>query len=124
MTPSQIVVIGADTHLDTIHLAALSETGKPLGDAEFPTRPSGYYVAVKWAQSFGTVTLAGVEGTNSYGAGLTRALQDGGIDVVEVNRPTALRADAAASPTHWMPTPQPARRCPGTDWLPLKTNAP
>ncbi|ABK70144.1 IS110 family RNA-guided transposase [Mycolicibacterium smegmatis] len=87
MTPSQIVVIGADTHLDTIHLAALSETGKPLGDAEFPTRPSGYYVAVKWAQSFGTVTLAGVEGTNSYGAGLTRALQDGGIDVVEVNRP-------------------------------------
>ena len=87
MTPSRIVVIGADTHLDTIHLAALSETGKPLGDAEFPTHPTGYYVAVKWAQSFGVVMVAGVEGTNSYGAGLTRALQDVGIDVVEVNRP-------------------------------------
>ncbi|WP_440971608.1 IS110 family transposase [Mycobacterium paragordonae] len=87
MTPTRIIVIGADTHLDTIHLAALSDTGKPLGDAEFPTRPTGYYIAVKWAQSFGTVMVAGVEGTNSYGAGLTRALQDAGIDVVEVNRP-------------------------------------
>lgn len=77
----------ADSHLDTVHLAALSDTGKPLGDAEFPTRPTGYYVAVKWAQSFGAVMVAGVEGTNSYGAGLTRALQDAGIDVVEVNRP-------------------------------------
>ena len=26
------VVIGADTHLDTIHIAALTETGKPLAD--------------------------------------------------------------------------------------------
>lgn len=87
VTPSRVVVIGADTHLDTIHLAAVSDTGKPLGDAEFPTRPTGYYIAIKWAQSFGTVMIAGVEGTNSYGAGLTRALQDAGIDVVEVNRP-------------------------------------
>lgn len=87
MTPTRIIVIGADTHLDTIHLAALSDTGKPLGDAEFPTRPTGYYIAVKWAQSFGTVMVAGVEGTNSYGVGLTRALQDAGIDVVEVNWP-------------------------------------
>ena len=80
------MVIGADTHLDTIHLAALSDTGKPLGDAQFPTRPAGYYVAVKWAQSFGTVLRAGVEGTSSYGAGFTRTLQDAGIEVAEVNR--------------------------------------
>ena len=87
MSSPRSVVIGADTHLETIHLAALSDTGKPLGDAEFPTNPTGYYVAVKWAQSFGDVLLAGVEGTNSYGAGLTRVLQAAGISVVEVNRP-------------------------------------
>ncbi len=87
MSSPRSVVIGADTHLETIHLAALSDTGKPLGDAEFPTNPTGYYVAVKWAQSFGDVLLAGVEGTNSYGAGLTRVLQAAGIGVVEVNRP-------------------------------------
>jgi transposase len=87
VTAARVVVIGADTHLDTVHLAALDGTGKPLGDAEFPTRPVGYYVAVKWAQSFGAVQIAGVEGTSSYGAGLTRALQDTGIEVAEVIRP-------------------------------------
>ncbi len=87
VTASQLVVIGADTHLDTVHLATLSDTGKPLADAEFPTNPTGYCEALTWAQSFGTVLIAGVEGTSSYGAGLTRALQDAGIEVVEVNRP-------------------------------------
>lgn len=87
VTSDRVVVIGADTHLHTVHLAALTKTGKPVGDAEFPTRPAGYYLAVKWAQSLGPVLVAGVEGTNSYGAGLTRALQEAGIEVVEVNRP-------------------------------------
>lgn len=86
MTASRAVVIGADTHLDTVHLAALSPTGSPVADAQFPTRPAGYYLAVKWAQSFGVVLRAGVEGTSSYGAGLTRALQDAGIEVAEINR--------------------------------------
>ena len=86
MTASRAVVIGADTHLDTVHLAALSPTGAPVADAQFPTRPAGYYLAVKWAQSFGVVLRAGVEGTSSYGAGLTRALQDAGIEVAEINR--------------------------------------
>jgi transposase len=35
---------------------------------------------------FGAALRAGVEGTNSYGAGLTRALQDAGIEVAEINR--------------------------------------
>jgi hypothetical protein len=87
VTASRLVVIGADTHLDTVHLAALDGTGKPLGDAQFLTRPVGYYVAIKWAQSFGAVQIAGVEGTSSYGAGLTRALQDAGIEVAKVTCP-------------------------------------
>jgi hypothetical protein len=66
------IVIGADTHLDTIHLAVLDATGKPLSDTEFPTRPVGCHVAVKWAQRFRTAKIAGAEGTASYGAGLTR----------------------------------------------------
>lgn len=81
------VVIGADTHLDTIHLAALDMTGRPLADGEFPTTPSGYTRAVKWARDLGTVQLAGVEGTSCYGMGLTTALQGAGIAVVEVIRP-------------------------------------
>ena len=43
--------------------------------------------AVKWAQSFGIIQIAGVEGTSSYGADLTRVLQAAAIEEVEVSRP-------------------------------------
>jgi transposase len=84
---SRRVVIGADTHLDTNNLAVITDAGKPLADAEFPTSPAGYDDVVRWAQSFGTIVIAGVEGTSSYGAGLTRVLQAAGIEVAEVGRP-------------------------------------
>ena len=87
VTSNRRVVIGADTHLDTIHLAAITDTGQLLSDAEFRTNPTGYWAAICWARSFGEVVSAGVEGTSSYGAGLTQALQANDIHVVEVNRP-------------------------------------
>lgn len=87
MTSKRRVVIGVDTHLDTIHIAAITDTGQILGDAEFATNPTGYWAAITWARSFGDIGTVGVEGTSSYGAGLTQALQDNDIHVVEVNRP-------------------------------------
>jgi transposase len=81
------VVVGVDTHLDTIHVAVLTGTGQPLGDKEFVTTSAGYRAAVGFVQGFGTVQLAGVEGTSSYGAGITRAFQGAGIEVAEVIRP-------------------------------------
>src|SRR3954468_19167449 len=87
VTSKRRIVIGGDTHLDTIHLAALTDTGQLLGDAEFRTNPTGYWAAITWARSFGEVLTVGVEGTGSYGAGFTQALQANNIHVVEVNRP-------------------------------------
>ncbi|GFG90133.1 IS110 family transposase [Mycobacterium bourgelatii] len=87
MTSDRRIVIGADTHLDTIHLAAITDTGQLLSDAEFRTNPTGYWAAICWARSLGEVVSAGVEGTSSYGAGFTQALQANNIHVVEVNRP-------------------------------------
>ncbi|MHA0289309.1 IS110 family RNA-guided transposase [Mycobacterium sp. C3-094] len=87
MTPRRRVVIGIDTHLDTIHLAAITDTSQLLGDAEFATSPTGYWAAICWARSFGEVVSVGVEGTSSYGAGITQALQANDIHTVEVNRP-------------------------------------
>lgn len=87
MTSPRRVVIGVDTHLDTIHIAAITDTGQLLGDAEFGTNPTGYWAAIGWARSFGDVVSVGVEGTSSYGAGITQAMQDNNIHVVEVNRP-------------------------------------
>jgi hypothetical protein len=39
-----------------------------------------------WLRGFGTVTLVGIEGTGSYGAGLARHLAAAGIRVVEAGR--------------------------------------
>jgi transposase len=42
---------------------------------------------VNWARGFGPLERAGVEGTGSFGAGLTRFLRAQGIEVFEVIRP-------------------------------------
>lgn len=82
------VVGGVDTHKST-HYAAVVDaaTGKLLGDEEFPATAKGYQQLLVWMQRHGTVSVVGVEGTGSYGAGLQRFLQSNEIEVIEVNRP-------------------------------------
>jgi transposase len=81
------VVGGADTHADTIHVAAIDILGRALGDQEFPTTPSGYRDALEFLTGFGPVEAFGIEGTSSFGAGLTIAACATGLDVREVIRP-------------------------------------
>jgi hypothetical protein len=90
---------GVDTHLEVHVAAALDEHGGLLGTASFATTPAGYRELVEWFASLGAVVLVGVEGTGSYGAGLTRHLQGLGIAVVEVDRPNRQPDAAPASPT-------------------------
>lgn len=78
---------GVDTHKDTHTAAALDSTGKLLGTATFPTTTEGYGALLTWLRDFGSVERVGIEGTGSYGAGLTRHLLTEGLTVVEVNRP-------------------------------------
>jgi transposase len=81
------VVLGVDTHLD-VHLAvALDHLGRRLGAFSVPTTKKGYESLLTWAEGFGPVRCAGVEGTSSYGAGLARHLRAVGIEVREVERP-------------------------------------
>jgi transposase len=82
---------GVDTHLDVHVAAALDERGSLLGVESFPTTPAGYRALLLWFRRFGTVELVGVEGTGSYGAGLTRHLHKEGACVVEVDRPNRVR---------------------------------
>jgi transposase len=82
---------GVDTHLDVHVVSALDELGTLLGVESFPTTPAGYRTTLRWLRSFGHVELVGVEGTGSYGAGLTRHLLGEGIPVVEVDRPNRQR---------------------------------
>jgi transposase len=81
------VVLGVDTHLD-IHVAvALDQLGRRLGELAVPTTAKGYEALISWAEEFGSVRCAGVEGTSSYGAGLARHLREAGVAVMEVERP-------------------------------------
>jgi hypothetical protein len=53
----------------------------------FPASTRGYVALVTWAERFGPVERIGIEGTGTYGAGLTRFVCAYGLEVVEVNRP-------------------------------------
>ncbi len=85
------ITAGVDTHLDVHVAAALDERGGLLGVESFETTPAGYRQLLRWLRGFGDVELAGVEGTGSYGAGLTRYLHGEGVKVVEVDRPNRQR---------------------------------
>src|SRR6266545_2436317 len=77
---------GVDTHADTHVAAALDPIGGLLGVQEFPATTAGYAGLLSWLGGFGTVCLVGIEGTGSYGAGLTRHVTAAGVRVVEVDR--------------------------------------
>ena len=78
---------GVDTHKHIHVAAAVDAAGRLLGTASFAADRHGYARLLGWLGSLGAVVRVGVEGTGSYGAGLTRHLAAGGVDVVEVNRP-------------------------------------
>jgi transposase len=81
------VTVGVDTHLDLHVAAVLDHTGRLLGTQGFPASTRGYVALVTWAERFGPVERIGVEGTGTYGAGLTRFVRAYGLEAVEVNRP-------------------------------------
>lgn len=90
-TIARTITGGVDTHLDVHVAAALDERGAQLGVESFAATATGYKDLLGWLESFGTVELIGVEGTGSYGAGLTRHLLGHRIAVVEVDRPNRQR---------------------------------
>lgn len=91
VTMGSRICAGVDTHLDVHVVAALDERGGLLGVERFETTTQGYRNLIEWLRGFGEVDLVGVEGTGSYGAGLTRHLHRAGIRVVEVDRPNRQR---------------------------------
>jgi transposase len=85
------VILGVDTHLDFHVAVAVDHLGRRLGESRVPTTAKGYEGLLRWAEGFGPVRCAGIEGTSSYGAGLARHLRVRGIEVLEVERPKRRR---------------------------------
>ena len=84
--PPRKVIIGVDTHKH-IHVAvAIDQNGARLGDLSVSADSGGYAQLEGWAQALGRVDRFGIEGTGSYGAGLSSYLRRCGHRIIEVNR--------------------------------------
>ena len=83
----QGITLGVDTHKDFHVAVALDGLGRRLGTLSIPTTRSGYEKLAEWANGFGPLEGVGIEGTGSFGAGLTRFLRAEGTRVFEVDRP-------------------------------------
>lgn len=92
---------GVDTHADNHVAAAIDHNGGLLGVESFPADQDGYEELLGWLAGFGEVEQIGVEGTGSWGVGLSRFLGDHDVMVVEVDRPNRQkrRKEGKSDPT-------------------------
>ena len=81
------IVIGVDTHKHVHVAAALDSIGGILATMTIATDSGGFKQLLEWAATFGQIIAFGIEGTGSYGAGLTSFLRRKGHRIFEVNRP-------------------------------------
>lgn len=59
------VILGVDTHKDVHVAVALNRLGRRLGEQTVPTTVKGYQKLLRWAEDFGSIRCAGVEGTGT-----------------------------------------------------------
>src|ERR1017187_7540646 len=83
--PLGVVIGGVDTHKDMHVVAVIDDRGGLLATEAFPATVAGYRALTRFLTRHGEVFAVGVEGTSSWGAGLSRHLQHQGLRVVEVN---------------------------------------
>jgi transposase len=81
------VIIGVDTHKSNHIAVAINAQGARLGSTTIPTTRDGYRELEAWASRLGQINAFGVEGTGSYGAGLSRDPMARGHKVLDVMRP-------------------------------------
>ncbi|WOC16192.1 IS110 family transposase [Pseudochrobactrum sp. MP213Fo] len=81
------IIIGIDTHKATHVAVAINMQGTRLATLSIPSNSKGYSELERWARSFGEFRTFGIEGTGSYGAGLSRFLLAQGHNVIEVTQP-------------------------------------
>jgi Transposase len=87
VTTQPQVTVGVDTHKQVHVAAARDQLGRRLAVTLTSASSGGYAGLLAWARGLGEPVAWGVEGTGSYGAGLTRFLRLHGQRVVGVNRP-------------------------------------
>jgi transposase len=83
-------VLGIDTHRDTHEVELTAPTGVVIATVQVANDDAGFARLLGWMVEHqpGPRVVASVEGTRSYGIGLTRALTAAGVTVIECEQPT------------------------------------
>ncbi len=81
------VVIGVDTREEKHVAVAIDRRGARLGELHAVATTHGYAKLERWSRKLGEIQAFGIEGTGSYGAGITRYMTRRGYRVIAVNRP-------------------------------------
>ena len=92
------IIVGVDTHRDFHVAVAIDVHGRFLDETVVTTDRAGYAQLVAWASDLGVIDRIGVEGTGSWGRGLTLWLRAEGLAVVEVDRPERRKGLAKSDP--------------------------
>jgi transposase len=82
-------VVGVDTHRDTHEVEIAHPTGAPIATCSISNDSTGYAQLLTWITEHapGPRLAVSIEGTRSYGIGLTRAVTDAGLVVIECEQP-------------------------------------
>ena len=80
-------VIGVDTHKKSHVAAVLSSNGAILDEREVPATQGGYEELIDFADQHRGRRAWAIEGTSSYGAGLSAMLTARGEEVIEIDSP-------------------------------------
>jgi transposase len=83
-------VVGVDTHRDTHEAEIAAPTGAPIAVCSIDNDTTDYAELLAWIVDHapGPRVVVAIEGTRSYGSGLTRAVTAAGLTVIECEQPT------------------------------------
>ena len=83
-------VVGVDTHRDTHQVEIARPTGAPIATTTIANNTRGYAALLAWIAEHtpGPRLAVSIEGTRSYGLGVTRAVTAAGLAVIEAEQPT------------------------------------
>lgn len=85
------VFCGVDTHADSHWLYVLDWRGRKVLSRQFPADAAGYEALAGAIAAAGEPACIAMEGTSSYGAGLTRHLASLGMPVREALSPARMQ---------------------------------
>ncbi len=91
------VFCGVDTHADSHWLYVLDWRGRRVLSRRFPADAAGYEALAGAIAAAGEPACVAMEGTSSYGAGLTRHLASLGMPVREALSPAGMQRSVSVN---------------------------